>query len=81
MWHTDNRVQIEFREKLFLNCNFGIISSKKESIRQYYCRSAILLKSVHYDRHEKVSCFATCKIRREVVFDFCLLAAAVWWIC
>ena len=64
--HTDNGMQIEAIQQLFLDAQLGIVIAKQEAIRQYYGSPAILLEPVHNHGHEKICRFTAGQIIREI---------------
>ena len=59
---TDNGVQVEIPEQLCLDGYLCVICSKKETIRNNDCCTAILFQAIHDKHHEEVGSLATAHI-------------------
>ena len=75
--HTDNGMEVKLRQQLFLDVDLGVVGAEEEAVGQDHRRAAIFFQPVHDDGHEEVGGLGAGQIRREVILDLCLLAAAV----
>ena len=59
-------MQVELAHELILDSQLRIVRTEQESVRENNCRTALLLKPVHDDGHEKIGCLGTGKVSWEV---------------
>ena len=75
--HTDDGVEIELRQQLFLDVDLGVVGAEKEAVGQDHRRAAVGFQPVHDDGHEEVGGLGAGQIAGEMVLDLRFLAAAV----
>lgn len=75
--HTNDCLQVEFRQQLLLDVHLSIVCTKQETVGQDHRYTDIFLQAVHNDRHKQVSSLRAGKVIGEMILDLCLLAAAI----
>ena len=77
VWHTNDRMEVELGQQLFLDCHFGIICTKQEAVRQNDGAPAVLFQPIHDDRHKEVCGFVAAEISREILLHALFFVATV----
>ena len=76
-WQTDNGVEIESGQELFLDIELGVVRAKEETVRKDDRRASVFLQTVEDQRHKEIGRFTAGQIVGEVALDVGLFAAAV----
>ena len=74
---TDNGVEIESGQELFLDIELGVVRAKEETVRKDDRRASVFLQTVEDQRHKEIGRFTAGQIVGEVALDVGLFAAAV----